>query len=63
MKLNSLRLCLKLGFTTALFSLLNFLDDVFASILTLFMGNGGDQTLPTDQEVIVCDEKTTAEEV
>ena len=36
--------------------------DVFAAVLSLFMGDG-DQPLPTDAEVIICDEKTTAEEV
>ena len=38
------------------------LDDVFGCILSLFMG-AANQPLPTDEEVIVCDENTTAEEV
>ena len=38
------------------------LGEVFGCILSLFMGDG-DQLLPTDEEVIVCDENTTAEEV
>ena len=36
--------------------------EVFGCVLSLFMGTG-DQPLPTDEEVIVCDENTTAEEV
>ena len=38
------------------------LGELFGCILSLFMG-AGDQPLPTDKEVIVCDENTTAEEV
>ena len=34
--------------------------EIFACILSLFMGV---ECLPTDEEVIVCDDKTTAEEV
>lgn len=39
-----------------------FLGEIFASILTLYMGNGN-QRLPTDEEVVMCDGRTTAEEV
>jgi hypothetical protein len=35
---------------------------VFGCVLSLFMGDG-DKPLPTDEEVIVCDENTTVEEV
>jgi hypothetical protein len=38
------------------------LGEVFGCVLSLFMG-ATDQPLPTDEEVIVCDENTTAEEV
>ena len=38
------------------------LGEVFGCILSLFMGDR-DQPLPTDEEVIVCDENTTLEEV
>ena len=38
------------------------LGDIYASILTLFVGDR-DQRLPTDEEVVVCNKKTTAEEV
>ena len=38
------------------------IGEVFGCILSLFMGVS-DQRLPTDEEVIVCDENTTAEEV
>jgi hypothetical protein len=38
------------------------LGEVFGCVLSLFMG-AKDQPLPTDEEVIVCDENTTAEEV
>ncbi|CAB4020605.1 Hypothetical predicted protein, partial [Paramuricea clavata] len=36
--------------------------EVFGCVLSLFMG-ATDQPLPTDEEVIVCDENTTAEEI
>ena len=36
--------------------------EVFGCILSLFMGVN-DQRLPTDEEVIVCDENTASEEV
>ena len=35
---------------------------MFGCLLSLFMGNEN-QPLPTDEEVIVCNENTTAEEV
>ena len=38
------------------------LGEVFGCVLSIFMGTE-DQPLPTDEEVIVCDENTTAEEV
>ena len=38
------------------------LGEVFGCVLSLYM-SGKDQPLPTDEEVIVCDENTTAEEV
>jgi hypothetical protein len=38
------------------------LGEVFGCVLSLFMG-AKDQPLPTDEEVIICDENTTAEEV
>jgi hypothetical protein len=38
------------------------LGEVFGCVLSLFM-RVADQPLPTDEEVIVCDESTTAEEV
>ena len=38
------------------------LGEVFGCVLSLFMG-ATHQPLPTDEEVIVCDENTTAEEV
>ncbi len=38
------------------------LGEVFGCVLSLYMG-GKEQPLPTDEEVIVCDENTTAEEV
>lgn len=39
-----------------------FLGEVFGCVLSLFMGSKN-QPLPADEEVIVCDENTTAEEV
>ena len=38
------------------------LAEVFGCVLSLFVG-AEDQPLPTDEEVITCDETTTAEEV
>ncbi len=38
------------------------LGEVFGCVLSLYI-SGKDQPLPTDEEVIVCDENTTAEEV
>ena len=38
------------------------LAEVFGCVLSLFMATAH-QPLPTDEEVIVCDENTTAEEV
>ncbi|XP_028416584.1 E3 ubiquitin-protein ligase rnf213-alpha-like [Dendronephthya gigantea] len=37
--------------------------EVFGCLLSLFMGNEARQPLPTDEEVIVCNENTTAEEI
>ena len=39
------------------------LDEVLGCVLSLYMGSEHDQPLPTDEEVIICDENTTAEEV
>jgi hypothetical protein len=50
------------SFTLSAVTVWLVLGEVFGCVLSLFMG-ATDQPLPTDEEVIVCDENTTAEEV